>query len=180
MKMLLKIILIMAFSFLCACSADEPKENVAAKMQSEAAHFTLLNKKILAYQVKIYRSDDAMLFLLPIKRFFNPGSANFTHDAYFCLDDIIELLQRYDTAVVKVSGYAAYCDCSELGKAMAEARAHKVAKYLWDKGIDASFIYAEGHDATAIRKGKCVLSDYVVVSMRLVKMCGISFSKIYK
>lgn len=168
MKLLnkLKIILVILTVIIAACSSDAPKDHVATKLQSEAAHITLLNKKIMSYGVKIWHSDDSMVLLLPIKRFFNPASANFSSDAYYCLDEIIELLTYYEIAVVRVSGYADCMDQNPMRKVLAEEQAHRVVKYLWDNGIDASFVYSEGHDATVIRLGKGVISDYVVISFR--------------
>lgn len=161
----LAIIFIYAL-LLAGCSVKEGENSIAEGLQSNQARIMVLNKKIAASGVEVIESDDSMMLILPCKRIFNPASANLSKEAHSTMGLIIDLLAFYEMSVVEVSGFADSRDVNPIRKVLSQERAHVVAKYLWDNGVDANFVYAEGHDAKVVRLGKGIITDYVIINFR--------------
>jgi outer membrane protein OmpA-like peptidoglycan-associated protein len=167
MKKILFVLILIGLVAGCA-STEEDEALVAANLQSEQAHIALLNKKIAAHGINVIQNDTAMMIILPCARTFNPSSANFSREAYDSLSLVAELVSRYDPSVVEVSGFTDYRKCCAMQKVLAERRGQVVAKYLWDHDINASFIYAEGREATIVRHRKGIITDCIVINFRML------------
>ncbi|MEI8054398.1 MAG: OmpA family protein [bacterium] len=138
-----------------------------AEIYSPQAQISLLNKRLVAYDVRILQDKDSLVLVLPSKELFNSSeelfgsnSANFTQEAYKVLDLILELASYYEKSVISVKGFAGVNCADALSLTIAAERAHKVVQYLWKSGIDSSLMYADSSNAISS------LTDCVVISFR--------------
>ena len=153
MKWLKVVTFIILIIFLFGCL---PRTRYCGVEQDALMQINSLQKKLAFYDVRILSNDAAVNLVLPNKVFFNPGSANFTDDAYEALNLISSLANYYDKSVVVVTGSAGL-DFTAIGKTMAAERAHKVVSYLWRQGINASFMYA---DSANLQYANCVIISW--------------------
>ncbi|CAL7959959.1 Outer membrane protein [Gammaproteobacteria bacterium] len=165
MKVLKIIFFIMLATLLSGCFTGAIYQS-DAEIQKPQAQISLLNKQLIAYDIRILQDEDSMVLVLPNKKLFNSNSANFTQEAYKVLDLILELTSYYEKSVISVRGVAGVDCVDALSITMVAERAHKVVQYLWKSGIDASFMYADGSNAIVIKNKKSFLTDCVVISFR--------------
>jgi len=166
MNMTQKVIIGLILALLavgCSSSRDDTlnyKERTS--INSKAARISLLRNKIARHDIQILESSTSMLVILPGGEIFNRDSATLSFRAYDALDLVAELLNYYDIAVVSVTGFSNNDDDNPL----AVGRAHTVAKYLWDQGIDASLIYSQSYDLSLMPSDTIIEDGSVVINFR--------------
>lgn len=165
MKVLKNIFFIILVTLLSGCFTRVVYQ-ADSEIHKPQAQISLLNGQLIAYGVSILQDDDSLVLVLPNKKLFNSNSANFTQKAYKILDLILELTSYYEKSVISVKGIAGVNRVDAFGAAIAAERAHKVVRYLWRSGIDASFMYASGSSAIVVKNEKSFLADCVVINFR--------------
>jgi outer membrane protein OmpA-like peptidoglycan-associated protein len=161
-----KILIILCALLLAACANNNISYTTAATLQSDAAHIKLLKNQITSTRATIVETKDTVLLVLPDVAFFNPDSANLQNDAYYSLDKIVDLFGYYEKSVVQVVGFTGSHNAPHIKKVLAAARAQKIAQYLWNNGIDANFIYADGQDQAVTSYGRIILRDCVLINFK--------------
>ena len=109
--------------------------------------FAELSEKLSSKGVSIDSSDNKTSLLIPNKDFFVKGSANFAKGAYKTLDLVLAFSNYFeDSSLVAITGYFHNRYNAEIAKSIAFSRAERVMGYLWDAGMDATFVRADGED----------------------------------
>jgi len=103
-----------------------------------------MSKRLVSRNVRIFRTDRSISLIVSNKAMFNPGTANFSDEAYETLDLVGSFMGYYDKSTASVIGFTKDNAVDTLSKAIATERANKVARYLWKLGVDTSFMYAGG------------------------------------
>lgn len=167
MKTLKIITLIITTILLSGCySTRKITYQMDIATQELKSQINLSKKQLINNQVLIFKNNEFMFLILPNKIFFNPNSANLTARAYKILDLVLELTAHYDKSVISVKGFTKNNYSDAISKAIAAERAHKIVQYLWNSGIDASFMYATGNIAPVIKNKKAIYTNCVVISFR--------------
>jgi len=140
------VFIILLVPVLYGCSTSGYDRNGSVSRESQAkTNFMALSKKLPRYNVDVYRADNSVYLLLPSRHFFTVRSANFTKNAYEALQVILLLSDCCKTASsVTVTAYYNNIGGSRFDRALAVERARRVVEYLWQAGIDTTFIYADG------------------------------------
>ncbi|EKE01390.1 MAG: outer membrane protein [uncultured bacterium] len=168
MKTLKHIVFIGFFVFLFGCSTKTVYQAKSTLQTSPQAQISLLDKRLIAHNVRVIQDNDSVVLVLPNKTMFNNNSANFTDEAYKVLDLIFGLTKYYEKSVISVTGFTENSRNDDLNKAMAAERAHRVVQYLWNLKIDASFMYAGARNMSVAKNNKLFLTDCVVINFRIL------------
>ncbi len=108
------------------------------------AHNHTLVTQLAAQGVQIQQVGQQVRLLLPADRFFQANSPAYNTYYYPVLDQIALLLTKYPKISVQIAGYTDNVGSWQRNLALSKARAQRIASYLWDKGMDARFVYAAG------------------------------------
>lgn len=104
---------------------------------------TLL-KEIQDSGVQVLLIGDYVKLVLPADKFFTPGAPTFNTYSFHLLNKIIAFLKVYPTLSVKISAYTDNQGAPERSLALSQQWAEMVAGYLWNHGLDARLLYAQG------------------------------------
>lgn len=136
---------------LTACSSKQPvKESAAVPLARPAkpALPELRTQAILElqkYNVQVIMLGETIRVVILDDYLFQPGSANIYKDYNHVLKTVTQLLNSYDLADVKVSGYLD----NRLPDAVAESLSTRQAQVVADKlryyGINTRLLYAVGY-----------------------------------
>lgn len=160
----LKIIVFVMLTTLLGGCYSHVVYQVDSEIQKPQAQIGLLTEQLAAYDVHIIQNNDSMVLVLPNKILFNSKSANFTRKAYKVLDLIFDLTSYYEKSVISVMGFTEANSIDTFDTIVAAERAHRVLQYLWRSGIDASFMYADGTNATLFTN--CVVINFRKLNAR--------------
>lgn len=105
---------------------------------------TLL-KEIQDNGVQVFLIGDYVKLVLPADKFFTAGAPTFNTYSFHLLDKIALFLSKYPKINVKVAGYTDNQGTPERNLALSKEWAKLVADYLWNHGLDARLVYAEGY-----------------------------------
>ena len=148
MKIFLKaIIFVLSVSILFGCHGNSSNDQ---KSQNER-NIAKLSKNLSKHRVRVFRDTNSITLKLSNRNIFTNNSANFIGGAYSALDLIVGLASYYEKSSISVTSYSKGSYDYNFGKALAMERARKIARYLWESGVDANFVYADGKLALADR-----------------------------
>lgn len=86
---------------------------------------------------KVYRIGDRVGIYIPTDNLFEPNSAEFLPQAGLILDSAATVLARYPDNNIIISGNTSGFSRPHFEQRLSEARAEKVAAYLWSAGINS-------------------------------------------
>lgn len=105
---------------------------------------TLL-KEIEDNGVQVFLIGDYVKLVLPADKFFTSNAPSFNTYSLRIIDKIAEFLSKYPKLSVKIAAYTDNQGTPERNLALSNQWAKLVAGYLWDHGLDARLVYAEGY-----------------------------------
>lgn len=101
---------------------------------------------VLRHQaVQVNRVGEDMQIIIASDRLFRPVSANFNEEYLHVLKAVGLLLQCYNKVDVRIEGYTDCCGCEHRNEMLSLAQSKKVAKYLWEHGVDSRLLYTKGY-----------------------------------
>lgn len=101
---------------------------------------------VLRHQaVQVNRVGEDMQIIISSDRLFRPLSANFNEEYLQVLKAVGLLLQCYNKVDVRIEGYTDCCGCDHRNEMLSLTQAKKVAKYLWEHGVDSRLLYTKGY-----------------------------------
>jgi len=156
-----KIVIVLLITLLSGCFMFSQD----SQDKSGKDHFASLVKKLAVHNVDTYRHGNKVSLLLPSKYFFTARSANFKENSYKTLEFILALSSHFrESPLVTVVGYHNNKYGSRYDKALAIERARRVVQYLWNAGIDVTFMYADGK--RVLKDSKKCGADCVVIEFK--------------
>ncbi len=108
------------------------------------AHMTLVDK-LQYHGVEVIQLGDEVKLILPTDRFFKPNSALMNMQYYSVLNMVGEFIEKFQKITVKVSGYTDDHGPWQRNLALSTSQAQSVMQYLWNYGIDARLVFAQGY-----------------------------------
>lgn len=163
MRNLLKFIVVVFLTlFFCGCHHNRYDYYRDSGSHQVKENLAKLKQDLSRYEVVVLNDSNCSQLVLPSKKFFVNGSANFTPEAYAALDLILSFASYHKEASVAIAGYYQTRGLEEFSQALALKRVQKIADYLRHSKIYNNFIYAYGKND--VFKTETVISaDCVVV-----------------
>lgn len=134
------LILSVCMSSMLACSNMTTTSNSAAS--------PVLSKTVMsggASKFQLVRTGENLRIILPAKELFFPLSPRIEPSAYATLDEMVGILNSYETVSIKIAGYTDNDGWQARNVSLSIMRARNVANYLWQEGVNTRMIYAEGY-----------------------------------
>lgn len=94
-------------------------------------------KGIEAAGGQVYTLGDFVTIEIPNYKLFEPNSTDFTPEAGPILESVVDVLNRYPNNNVMISGNSSGYSSAKIEQPFSEARAAKVAAYLWGHGVNS-------------------------------------------
>ncbi len=90
------------------------------------------------------RTDEGTLMTVPAEVLFDFDEATLRRDAHAALDEILEVLEHYDTAPVEIVGHTDAQGAADYNLGLSERRAEAVADHLVTAGVERARLHVEG------------------------------------
>lgn len=142
--------IIVACILLIGCSAprrlaidDVPKLPTGVEGAPDFAT-TKLRETLSNQGVKIISMGQNYLISIPSSLLFADQSPKIEWGAYALLNNVACYLQQFRKISVHVNAYSTPYVSRQRDLALTRTRALAVSKYLWSRGIDSRFIFAQG------------------------------------
>jgi outer membrane protein OmpA-like peptidoglycan-associated protein len=138
---------LVASATLMACSSDYEYEPPAhppiIAPATDAEKLKLYNYLLSEQGIDVVNVGETRTIIISSERLFSPDSANLNADYARHLKIIAQLINKYDTTSVSVSGYSE--KSGEVARALTEKQAQTVMEYLKKEGVDTRLFYAKGY-----------------------------------
>jgi outer membrane protein OmpA-like peptidoglycan-associated protein len=118
-----------------------------------------LRDKLANRQVKVIVLGDQVLIVLLSQMLFNDMTPTLKPYAYSTLDLIAELINGYPNMAVKVAAYTNATYSARVSRALCDAQAKAVVKYLWRRGINTRLLFAAGYGGVDLVEKNSQISD---------------------
>ncbi len=91
---------------------------------------------------------DQVKIIIPSKTLFHSMTGNLNPSAYPTLDMVADFLRSLDKISVKVAAYTNATGPASVNQALSQQQADSVARYLWERGVNARLMTAAGYDGS--------------------------------
>lgn len=124
------------------CACPEPPE-----YKDICEPDTCCEREVKSYGIQIIKVGDQRLIIIPSDKAFLQNTPVVDPDYYCALNKLACYLSKLNKLYVKVEGYTNCTGCPPREFALTRQQAQVIESYLWNRGIDARFVYAVGYGA---------------------------------
>ncbi|MFT5636067.1 MAG: outer membrane protein OmpA-like peptidoglycan-associated protein [Cognaticolwellia sp.] len=95
--------------------------------------------------IEVVREGDNLRLIMPANITFATGQAYITSGFYSTLDDIAQVLNKYEKTFLSIEGHTDSQGAADFNQGLSEQRAGSVKQYLTNQGIIASRLQTVGY-----------------------------------